>query len=319
MKFNIYGLSIMCSLFFFSCTENISVNYDGVESAGKFMPPNGEENELNGAAYVLASDDYMDKALNLTEAYSNLDSDKMKELFVEGDQLNYLLEEFENLESYSWKPWAMIPLRNIGDDGSFVISFSNDEEVQKNGTKLRANYIDVIRFDDADEGKVSWIWGTNRDNQENECCLKEGGKFIGRNPENDWNGRPFVFSNRGEIEILETFIEAANELDAEAVSLLFTNPFLFNGEEITHDQLAEIFSNRESQEWKPWAMLPIKIKDTDPASGVLVYSTAKVVGKNGNTWEADLSEQYFFDLEGKIESVNQYVRELPKQDESSEE
>ena len=66
-------------------------------------------------------------------------------------------------------------------------------------------------------------------------------------------------------------------------------------------------------------MLPIKIKDTDPASGVLVYSTAKVVGKNGNKWEADLSEQYFFDLDGKIESVNQYVRELPKQNESPEE
>ena len=28
--------------------------------------------------------------------------------------------------------------------------------------------------------------------------------LLGRNPDNDWSGRPFVFSNRGEVEKLKS-------------------------------------------------------------------------------------------------------------------
>ena len=48
--------TIFTALMIMSC--NSTVNYESVESSGKFMP--GEDNELNGNAYVLADDKYMD-------------------------------------------------------------------------------------------------------------------------------------------------------------------------------------------------------------------------------------------------------------------
>ena len=45
-----------------------TVNYDEVESAGRNMPLDGEENPNYGKAYVLESNDYVEKALALTEA-----------------------------------------------------------------------------------------------------------------------------------------------------------------------------------------------------------------------------------------------------------
>ena len=55
---NKFLLSIFTFTILFLTGCETSVSYDGVESAGKFFP--GEENELNGNAYVLADDKYMD-------------------------------------------------------------------------------------------------------------------------------------------------------------------------------------------------------------------------------------------------------------------
>ena len=55
------------------------VNYEGVESVGKFEP--GEDNELNGSAYVLADDKYMDIVQQSTDAYNARDWNAMKSLY----------------------------------------------------------------------------------------------------------------------------------------------------------------------------------------------------------------------------------------------
>lgn len=285
------------------------VNYEGVESAGRNMPFNGDENELNGKAYVLASDDYMDKALALTDAYSNLDKELFSSLVTE--EMKPFADQMDDQESYSWKPWAMVPLRMIDDNGAFVVSWSYDTSVQDNGSKAATHYIDVLRFNDEDEGKLSGIWSTWRPDPENsEYGLREGGKFVGRNPDNDWSGRPFVFSNRGEVEKLEAFLELANNMDVDGALEYFTNPFTFNDSEVTHDDMRELFEGRKSQNWDAWAMIPIKIKDTDPQSGLIVWSTARVESNEGDVWEADVSETYFFDLDGKISSVTQYAKPI---------
>ena len=36
----------------------------------------------------------------------------------------------------------------------------------------------------------------------------------------------------------------------------------------------------------------------------------------GRVWEADVSETYFFDLDGKISSVTQYAKPISSTDES---
>ena len=191
------------------------VNYEGVESAGKNMPFNGEENPDYGKAYVLESDDYVEKALALTDAYSNLDKETFTSLIHE--RMLPFADQMDDQESYSWKPWAMVPLRRVDDDGAFVVSWSYDESVQDNGSKSATHYIDVLRFNDEDEGKLSGMWSTYRPDVENsEYGLPEGGKFIGLNPENEYSGRAFVFSNRGEVETMEKFLELANNMDTEA-------------------------------------------------------------------------------------------------------
>ena len=291
------------------------VNYEGVESAGRNMPFNGDENELNGKAYVLASDDYMDKALALTDAYSNLDKELFSSLVTE--EMKPFADQMDDQESYSWKPWAMVPLRMIDDNGAFVVSWSYDTSVQDNGSKAATHYIDVLRFNDEDEGKLSGIWSTWRPDPENsEYGLREGGKFVGRNPDNDWSGRPFVFSNRGEVEKLEAFLELANNMDIDGALEYFTNPFTFNDSEVTHDDMRELFEGRKSQTWDAWAMIPVKIKDTDPQSGLIVWSTARVESKEGDVWEADVSETYFFDLDGKISAVTQYAKPISSTEDS---
>jgi len=290
------------------------VNYEGVESAGKNMPFNGEENPDYGKAYVLESDDYVEKALALTDAYSNLDKETFTSLIHE--RMLPFADQMDDQESYSWKPWAMVPLRRVDDDGAFVVSWSYDESVQDNGSKSATHYIDVLRFNDEDEGKLSGMWSTYRPDVENsEYGLPEGGKFIGLNPENEYSGRAFVFSNRGEVETMEKFLELANNMDTEAAFELLTDPFQYNGSDVSHDDFREIMANRESQDWKPWAMIPIKIKDTDPESGLIVHSRAKIVNKDGTVYEFDTAETYFFNLEGKISGVNQFTRAIPESQE----
>ena len=311
MKDKFTVLSIFSYALFILLINNLTVSYEGVESAGRNMPFNGDENELNGKAYVLASDDYMDKALALTDAYSNLDKELFSSLVTE--EMKPFADQMDDQESYSWKPWAMVPLRMVDDNGAFVVSWSYDTSVQNNGSKAATHYIDILRFDDKDQGKLSGIWSTWRPDVANsEYGMREGGKFLGLDPENEYAGRPFVFSNRGEVETMEKFLEAANNLDVEGFSEYVVYPFSYNGVELTKEDFLQEFSSRESQSWKPWAMIPIKIKDTDPTSGLIVHSRAQIVRKDGSISEFEASETYFFDLDGKITGVNQFTRAVPQ-------
>ena len=194
-------------------------------------------------------------------------------------------------------------------DPTTIKSTKTIEELMQLTNELSISGMPVV-----DEGKLmGWNQWTNKvsDPAFTDHGLSSGGKFIGQNEGNENSGKPFVFSNRGEIEIMEQFFEAANNLDVEGFMKYVTDPFTFNGQELSLKDVKELFAARESQEWKPWAMLPIKISNTDPASGVLVYSTAEVKAKNGDSWKAEVSETYYFDLNGKISAISQFSRSIP--------
>ena len=74
----------------------------------------------------------------------------------------------------------------------------------------------------------------------------------------------------------------------------------------------EYFDTFESISWKAYGIVPLKIENTDPQSGVLVTSIEKRVGKDGTVWEKELVEQFYFNLEGKIQYVVQWSRDLEK-------
>ena len=150
--------------------------------------------------------------------------------------------------------------------------------------------------------------------EDNELSESTGGKFFGRG-ESEYSGRPFVFSNRGEVEILEKFFADYNNMDGEAVAGYFADEWTFRAatggtSQRTSEGMKSVFDNLDSVTWTPFSMVPLKIKATDPGSGVTVYSTEKRVNKDGTVWEKDLVELFFFDLEGKISGVEQYVREI---------
>ena len=111
---------------------------------------------------------------------------------------------------------------------------------------------------------------------------------------------------------MEKFLEAANNLDVEAFSEYIKYPFSYNGAELTKEDFEKEFSSRESQSWKPWAMIPIKISNTDPASGLIVHSRAQIVRNDGSVMDFDAAETWFFDLDGKITGVNQFTRAVPQ-------
>ena len=153
MKDKLTVLSIFSYVLFLILINNLTVSYEGVESAGKNMPFDGEENPDYGKAYVLESDDYVEKALALTDDYSNLDKETFTSLIHE--RMLPFADQMDDQESYSWKPWAMVPLRRVDDDGAFVVSWSYDESVQDNGSKSATHYIDVLRFNDEDDARSS--------------------------------------------------------------------------------------------------------------------------------------------------------------------
>ena len=56
------------------------------------------------------------------------------------------------------------------------------------------------------------------------------------------------------------------------------------------------------------AIIPIKISNTDAASAAIVRGSESRVLKNGRKWNKDLIEIYYFNLEGKISSIEQFAK-----------
>ena len=79
------NISAFTILFLTACET--SVNYEGVESAGKRL--GSEDNELYGNAYVLGSDKSVDTVMEAVEAYNAL-MPKKKCLSI---QMNTLLKK----------------------------------------------------------------------------------------------------------------------------------------------------------------------------------------------------------------------------------
>ena len=86
----------------------------------------------------------------------------------------------------------------------------------------------------------------------------------------------------------------------------------YDGEsmELKKSDLPNLFDEYKSVEWVPYAIVPLKIYNTDAASGVQVMSKEKRVFKNGKVWEKELFEIFYFDLDGKISSMTQFARDL---------
>ena len=213
------------------------------------------------------------------------------------------------MESLSMVPYKIIPLHIKDGDFKQVLAWSKEERIFKNGAYQKLDLMEQFVLDNA--GKVKrfkqWVAIDSAN-----YGFPYGGKFFGRK-ESEYTGRPFVFSNRNETKIIEQMVESYNKMDTEGMKMAFADEFVFNdyrGQKATYKKsdLANFFKPFRSVNWKLNAIIPIKIANTDAASGVIVRGTESRVFKNGRKWEKDLMEIYYFDLEGKISSMEQFAK-----------
>ena len=272
-----------------------------------------KEGERKGTAYKFGGQKMTDNILGLAKAYSNRDTEKLFPYYSE----EYMTEEMkgsykkslDTMKSVSMVPYKIIPL--VGEDGKYnqVLAWSDEERVYKDGSYEKLNLMELFLLDN--QGKVTDFKQWKAIDSVN-FGMPYGGKFFGRE-KNENSGRPFVFSNRGETSILEKLVEDYNKMNTEGFKSAFAEEFTLNTYDgktmkLKKSDLGNLFKPYKSVDWSPIAMLPIKIRNTDAASGVIVYSSEKRVFKNGRKWKKDLMEIFYFDLEGKISSMVQFAR-----------
>ena len=297
------------------------VDYDEVESAGKRL--GNENNDLYGNAYVLGSDESVDIVMQAIAAYNEGDAEKEGSFYTKDMQEqggDFSREWHSKTKSLNQQPWAVIPVRLEGDDDDLVLVWSVEDRVWENGSTQTLDLMEVFPVND--EGKISGFSQWKRERADNQFSDSSGGKFIGLG-DSEWSGRPLVFSNRGEVEVIEQLAESWNSLDIDGWLKFYADEVTstdYEGERVTlkkddmRDYLESYTKDIESVDWKIRWIAPLKIYDTDPESGVTVFSREKRVMKDGSVWEKNLVEWYYFDLDGKISGFSQFAQDIQNDD-----
>jgi hypothetical protein len=200
-------------------------------------------------------------------------------------------------------PYAILPIKVAGSTDEIVMLQSTEEREAIDGSKQKMNLFELFKVDKS--GKISDFNQFSRIPASNEFGKTEGGKFYSKG---ETNGRPFQFSNRGEVEAIE---KAYNAMDITATLDFFADKVTitdFDGNKVVlaKNDLRAMVDGYTSLDWKINGILPIKIAYTDPVSGVFVTSTEKRVAKDGSVWNKSLVEIFQFDLNGKISAIDQY-------------
>lgn len=279
-------------------------------SGGKYLG----NDDNNGKTYRIGDDAMSEKLIMLAEAYSNQDADELLKhydaTFLGKNGAESTRQWLESMDSISMKPYVVIPVKLEGDQDTKVLTWSKEERHYKNGSYQKLDLMEFFNFNK--DGKVDQFKQWKSIDSSN-FGKSYGGKFIGEG-DHEYKGRPLVFSDRNEVEIIENMIKAYNEMDPVKFAEPFADVAILNdyegkAMEMTKEDMADLFKDYKSVNWNPYAIIPLKISNTDAASGVQVMSKETRVFKNGKVWEKELFEIFYFDLEGKITSMTQYARD----------
>jgi hypothetical protein len=283
------------------------------QTAGKVFTG---ENE--GKKFQLGSEKSMNTVLEATKAYNAVNHDAevalWSEEFVKTGGENHK-KSMATLKSVTNKPMAMLPVKIQGTNNEIVLVQSTEERVFKNGSKQNLNLFELFFIDNA--GKISNLQQYVNIPASNEYGKTTGGKYIANTPGSELDGRSFQFSNRGEVAAMENLAKAYNAMDVQGFASLIADEVTIEGFDgskvkLTKEMIPAMFAQYKSLDWKLTLILPFKLTNTDPASGILVYSTEKRVMKDGTVWDKDLIELFGFNVAGKINSITQFSREKTK-------
>ena len=270
----------------------------------------GEDDNF-GNPYTFGPNQDVEMLKNLAKAYSEKNVEKLSSYYSQ-EYMNKTRKEnyskwLNSMESITMKPYKIIPLRN--GDFKQVIAWSKEERISKNGSYEKLDLMESFIL--GDDGKVESFKQWKAIDSVN-FGMTYGGKFFGKE-QNSNTGSPFVFSNRNETKIIEDFVASYNKMDVDGMKNALAEEFTlddYRGKKVKYkkSELDNFFKPFISVNWKLNAIIPIKIANTDAASGVIVRGTESRVLKNGRKWKKDLMEIYYFDLEGKISSMEQFAK-----------
>ena len=290
-----------------------SAFFANAQTAGKIFVQ-----EDKGKGFQLGSEKSMNTVLEATKAYNAVNHDAEIALWsdelVKKDGENHK-KSMATLKSVTNKPMAMLPIKVEGSSNEIVMVQSTEERIFNNGSKQNLNLFELFFIDKA--GKINNMQQYVNIPSTNEYGKTSGGKYIASKPGSEGDGRSLQFSNRGEVAAIENFAKAYNAMDVQGVAAVMADVMMIEGfdgskTKFTKDMIPSMFAEYKSLEWKPGLIIPFKLTNTDPASGIMVYSTEKRVMKDGTVWDKNLVELFGFDLNGKIDSVTQFSREKTK-------
>ena len=271
--------------------------------------------ENNGKSYVFGQQAAVNTVLDVARNYTLKDVDAMMENYspVFGTQVVEGNRKWLNaMEQISMAPYRLIPVKIKDTDETLVLTWSIEDRKWKNGSQQSLDLMEIFSVNQ--NNKITGFSQWARTDGTSQFGLSSGGKFYGKKT-TEVTGRSLVFSNRGEIEVLEKFFKDYNNMDGAGCSQAFADQATMNGYDGMQATLSKkdwygMFDSYQSVEWKPYSIAPLKIEDTDPISGATVLSREKRIYKDGSIWEKELVEIFYFDLEGKIFNVVQYARDL---------
>jgi hypothetical protein len=271
-----------------------------------------------GKGFQLGSEKSMNTVLEAVKAYNAVNHDAEVALWSEefakkGGEGHK--KSMETLKSVTNKPMAMVPIKVQGSSNEIVMVQSTEERVFKNGSKQNLNLFELFYIDKA--GKISNMQQYVNIPATNEYGKTSGGKYISSKPGSESDGSSLQFSNRGEVAAMENLAKAYNAMDVQGFASLIADELTIEGfdgskTKMTKDMIPAMFAQYKSVDWKLGLILPFKLTNTDPASGIMVYSTEKRVFKDGTVWDKNLVELFGFNLAGKIDSITQFSREKTK-------
>ena len=260
MKFKLILLSVVL-LSIFSCKNKGGMSL--------------EENANTGNVYSFGDPAFTKNIIDIAAAYTSQDTDKLLSYY--DDSFNSEADKagtkkwLESMNSISMKPYKIIPLSMKGEDQQ-VLAWSKEERDYKNGSYEKLDLMELFVLNK--EGKVKGFKQWKSIDSVN-FGMATGGKFFGKKPGEN-SGRPFMFSNRNETEMLETMIGHYNKMEIKEVSSFFAEQITINDYEgnvikISNKDFGAMFTDYSSVKWTPYSIIPIKIANTDAASGVMVF------------------------------------------------
>ena len=280
-------------------------------TAGKIFV-SGNKSEI-GKAYTLGSDKSVSLILDGIKAYNALDLDKYlsfgtKEYYNEKNAA-FQKKAFDELSKVEEKPWFIFPLRIEGTKEDIVFMVAEENREFKDGSKEKLYVFEINKLNQ--EGKVTDFNQFQAIPRTNEFGKTSGGRVYGANGDTS----TLTFTNRGEIELIEKFNAAYNKMDGKACVEFFADSVTIWGTEgevnrVSNNFWVNYFDNIQSINWKIGSILPTKITNTDPISGITIRSSTKSVLKDGSVKETSEVVLFQYDLNGKIGSASLWSKPI---------